>query len=130
MSTPDIGRECVVFYGTTAIAHGKGARIGRSAGVIKDYEFESQDPAVLRQGNFTNTFSIDFLYIDCDQHAFFHDSGDAAISIEIFPKGSGDVGFTLSDVVFTGWELTVEQEGALLESVTGEAKDVVCEVYS
>lgn len=131
MSTTQIGRECVIYFNGTAIAHGKGARVGLDAGLIKDYEFESQDPALLRQGNRSYPFSIDLLWVDdCDFLNWIQNSGDAVIDIEIYPIGSGDMGFTLGSIVFTSWEVTIEQEGAVLESCSGEGKTLACGAYT
>lgn len=130
MSTPDIGRECVIYFGDTAIAHGKGATVGQDADLIKEYEFESQDPALLKQGNKSYPFSIELLYIDEDIFEYMNNSGDGAMDIEVYPLGSGETGYTLGDVVITGWELPVDQNDGLVENIEGEGASMTAGAFT
>jgi hypothetical protein len=124
MSVPLIGREAVVKKDNVEIGYLTGLTLGIDIDLIKAYKIGSDKPIVLSAGNKTFTLRIDKMYID---NAYASDVlGGTPVSIEVQPAGTG-VGkpkITLSNVVFTSWELSVEQDGVIMERVEGEAGDI------
>ena len=124
MSQPLVGRNAVIKKGTDEIGFCTGVTVGIDVDLIKMYRIGSDKPVVLSSGNKTFTVRIDKAYID---NAYASDvlSG-ATVSIEIQPAGTGTgkPKITLSNVVFTGWDLTVTQDGVIMERIDGEASDI------
>lgn len=124
MSTPIVGRNAVVKKDNEDIGYATGVRATIDADLVKAYKIGSDKPVVLESGNKTFRITIDKMYID---NAFAQDviSG-SKVTIVIQPAGSGSgkPQITLSNVVFTGWELTVDQDGVVMESVEGEGDSI------
>jgi hypothetical protein len=62
------------------------------------------------------------MYID---NAYAQDVlNGTAVSIVIRPAGTGSglPEITIGNVVFNSWELSIEQDGVVMETVTGEGK--------
>jgi len=129
MSTPVIGRNAVVKKGTTEIGYATGVRCSIDVDLIKEFKIGSDKPAVLESGNKSFPVSVEKMYID---NAYATDvlSG-TKVTIEIAPRGTG-VGnpkITISNVVFTSWELTIDQDGVVMESVEGEGDSLTLGTY-
>jgi len=124
MSTPLLGKDAVVMIDTTEIGYAQGIRVGISADLIKEYRIGSDKPEVLSDGNKTFTVSIDMMYID-KSYADKVLNG-TAITVVIRPAGTGSglEEITINNVVLTSWELTISQDGVILETVEGEGKDI------
>jgi hypothetical protein len=122
MSLPEIGRTAVVLMDSVEIGYAKGCRVGIDAGAIKDYKLGSADPAVLEYGNSSYPFSVDKMWID----STYVDKviAKTKVTLEFRPEGTGGSlkKYTLANCVLTNWEMTIEQEGVVLESVRGEGK--------
>lgn len=122
MSTPLLGRDAVVLKGAVVIGYAKGVTVGIDHDLIKDYNLGSADPAVLEYGNTTFPVSIEKMYVDTT--LFGSDIlAKTKFSLEIRPQGTGagKPKITLSNVVLTSWELTITQDGLIMEAVDGEA---------
>jgi hypothetical protein len=124
MSTPLIGRNAVVKKDTTEIGYCTGVRATIDVDLIKAYKFGSDKPAVLESGKKSFTVRIDKMYID-STYATDVLNG-TKVAIDVFPNGTGTgkPKITLSNVVLTGWDLTIDQDGVIMESVEGEADNV------
>ncbi|MEM0010787.1 MAG: hypothetical protein QW424_05390 [Candidatus Bathyarchaeia archaeon] len=127
MSTPLIGRNAVIKMGTADIGYCTGVRVTLDVDLIKAYRIGSDTPAVLTAGNKTFRVSIEKMYID-NTYATNVLNG-AAVTIEVQPAGTGTgkPKITLSNVIFTSWELTIEQDGVIMESIEGEASSIAFE---
>ena len=124
MSNPIVGRNAVVMKDSTEIGYCTGVRVGIDVDLIKQYKMGSDKPAVLESGNKSFTIRIDKMYIDS---AFATDVlNGTKLTLEVRPDGtgSGKPKITLSNVVLTGWDLTIDQDGVILESVEGEADNI------
>lgn len=124
MSTPLIGRNAVIKKGTADIGYCTGVRVALDVDLIKAYRIGSDTPAVLTAGNKTFRVSIEKMYID---NAYAADVlNGTAVTIEIQPAGTGTgkPKITLSNVVFNSWELTIDQDGVIMESVEGEGTSI------
>jgi hypothetical protein len=120
MSTPLLGRNAVVLKGTQEIGYATGIRATIDVDLIKAFKLGSDKPAVLESGNKSFTVRIDKMYID---NAYATDVlNGAKVTIEVRPQGTGTgkPKITISNVVLTGWDLTIDQDGIIMESVEGE----------
>jgi len=124
MSSPLLGKDAVIQIDGTEVGYAQGVRVGISADLIKEYRIGSDKPEVLSSGNKTFTVSFDAMYID-KSYAEKVLNG-TAVSVVVRPAGTGSglEEITISDVVLTSWELTISQDGVILESVEGEGKDI------
>ena len=124
MSTPVIGRNAVVLKGTTEIGYATGVRSSIDVDLIKEYKIGSDKPAILESGNKSFKITIDKMYID---NAYAQDVlNGAKVNIEVRPRGSGTglPKIVYNNVVFTSWDLTIDQDGVVMESVEGEGDGV------
>ncbi len=124
MSSPLIGRNAVVLKGTTEIGYCTGVTTSIDSDLIKEYAMGDDKPVVLAAGNKTFSIDIEKMYID---NAYAQDVlNGSTVTIEIRPQGtgSGKPKITLSDVVLNSWELSIEQDGVIMESVSGEGKSI------
>jgi hypothetical protein len=124
MSTPLIGRNAVVLMGTTEIGYCTGVRVDINVDLIKEYKMGSDKPAILEDGNKSFRIRIEKMFID-STYATNVLSG-TAVTIEVRPAGTGTgkPKITISNVVFTRWEMTANQDGVIMESVEGEGSDL------
>lgn len=121
MSTPLVGRSAVVKKGTAEIGFCTGVRVTLDVDLIKAYKIGSDLPSLVASGNKSFKVSIEKMYID---NTYAQDVlNGAQVSIEVQPAGAGTgkPKITLSNVVFSSWELTIDQDGVVMESVEGEA---------
>ena len=122
---PLIGANAVIKKDTVAIGYAQGCRIGISADLIKEYKIGDQKPAVLEFGNRSFPVSLDMMYID-KTYANLILNG-TTFDLVVLPAGSGDT-YTVDDVVLTSWEMTITQDGVILESCRGEGKSITLPV--
>jgi hypothetical protein len=119
-----------IYIADTAVGYGTGCTVGISSEIIKAYFIgtDGDMPAILEDGNKSFPFTIDFLYID-NTYATLVEAGTAT-DIEVHPAGSGGGGgfYKINDAIFTSWEMTVTQDGIVLENVAGEGKSLTLPV--
>jgi len=112
----------VIKKGSTEIGYAKGVTVGIDVALIKEYKLGDDDPAVLDDGNKSYKVNIDRMYIDS---TYANDVlNGTSVTIEVQPEGSGTgkQKITLSNVIFNSWELSIEQDGVEMESISGEGK--------
>jgi len=109
---------------STEVGYAQGIRVGVSADLIKEYKIGSDKPEVLESGNKTFSVSFDAMYIDKTYAENLLNGTAVDVVIQPAGTGSGNEEITISDVVLTSWEMTVSQDGVILESVEGEGKDI------
>jgi len=120
MSTPVIGRNAVVKKGTSEIGYATGVRVSIDVDLIKEFKIGSDKPAVLESGNKSFRVTVDKMYIDNTYATDVLNGTKVSIEIQPAGAGTGKPKITLSNVVFTSWELTIDQDGVVMESVEGE----------
>ena len=120
MSTPVTGLDAVIQKDGDDVGYARGVTVRLDAALIKEYQIASDDPAVLKSGNKTYAVTIEKMFID-NTYATDVLNG-SAVSIVVRPAGtgSGKPEITISGVVFSRWELTITQDGVVMESVEGE----------
>jgi hypothetical protein len=79
---------------------------------------------VIASGNKSFKVNIKKAYID-NTYANNVLNG-AAVTISVLPQGTGTgkPEIDITNVVFTSWELTVEQHGVIMENVKGEGNGI------
>lgn len=124
MSEPVLGRNAVIRKDGVDIGYAKGVTAGIDVDLVKEFNIGSDTPAVVEPGNKSFPVSIDKMWID-STYATDVLNG-TKVEIIVLPAGSaaGKPKYTYSNVVLTSWELTVEQDGVVMESVKGEAKSL------
>ena len=124
MSSPIVGYNAVVKKGDTEIGYAKGVTVGIDVDLIKEYALGDSKPQVLEAGNKSFPVSIEKMYVD-NTYATDVLNG-TAVNIVVQPagQGSGKPEITVSDVVFTSWELSITQDGVVMESLEGEGKSI------
>ena len=121
---PLLGRNAVVLKDGTEIGYCEGVTVGIDVDLIKEYTLGSDKPQVLEAGNKSFSISIDHMYLD---NSFANDVlNGSKVTIEIRPEGtgSGKPKITISNVVLNSWEMSIAQDGVILESVSGEGTDI------
>lgn len=121
---PLLGRNAVILKGTAEIGYCEGVTVGIDVDLVKEYYLGSDKPQVLEAGNKSFPVSIDKAYID---NAFANDVlNGTKVTIEVRPKGTGAglPKITVSNVVFNSWEMSIAQDGVILESIKGEGTDI------
>jgi len=124
MSSPIVGYNAVVQKDGSDIGYATGVTVGIDVDLIKEYALGSTTPQVLEAGNRSFTVSIDMMFID-DTYATDVLNG-TAVSLVIRPAGTGSglPEITLENVIFNSWELSIDQDGVIMESISGEAKSI------
>ena len=75
--------------------------------------------ATAGQTSFSGTLDLLFVDADAAQAALFAAIGSNPASLELFPSGNGSTGVKLSgEVIITGHSITVDQNDAVVASVT------------
>ena len=121
---PLLGRNAVVLKGATEIGYCEGVTVGIDADLVKEYALGDDKPQVLESGNKSFSVDIDHMYID---NAFANDVlNGTAVTIEVRPEGTGAglPKITVNNVILNSWELSIEQDGVEMESVSGEGKSL------
>jgi hypothetical protein len=117
----------VIKKGTTDIGFCKSVSVGIDSDLIKEYFIGGTNPdrpAIVASGNKSFKVSIEKAFIDS---AYATDVlNGSAVTITVLPQGTGTgkPQIDITDVVFTSWELSVEQDGVIMESVEGEGKSI------
>jgi hypothetical protein len=124
MSTPLIGRNAVVMKGTTEIGYCTGVRVGIDVDLVKEFKMGSDKPAVLESGNKSFTVSIDKMFIDSTYATDVLNGTKVTIEVRPAGTGTGKPKITISNVILTGWDLTIDQDGVIMESVEGEGDNI------
>ena len=108
------------------IGYARSVRIGMDASLIKIYNIESDEPDVLESAEKSFTVSIERMYID-RRLAKNYLLEKRPFTLHVKPAGSG-AGLELIkllDVHLTSYSLSIEQNGLILDSVEGEASDLI-----
>jgi hypothetical protein len=124
MSTPLIGRNAVVMKGATEIGYCTGVRVGIDVDLVKEFKMGSDKPAVLESGNKSFTVSIDKMYLDSTYATDVLNGTKVTIEVRPAGTGTGKPKITISNVILTGWDLTIDQDGVIMESVEGEGDNI------
>ena len=124
MSTPIVGRSAVVLKGANEIGFCTGVRVGIDVDLVKAYKMGSDKPAVLESGNKSFTVRVDKMFIDSANATDVLNGTKVTIEVRPAGSGAGKPKITLSNVVLTGWDLTVDQDGVIMESVEGEGDGI------
>ena len=119
-TNPTYAKEAEVKLNSTAHGYAKSIKIGVAATLVKDYSLDSQDPALLKQGNRSYPVSIESLFIDSSK-ANLVLAGEP-VDLDVTPDGG--LKYTVDDVVLSDWELEVTDGGALLQNVRGEGASI------
>ena len=117
-----VGRKGVAKYGGTTIGVGQNITLGASGEVIKDWSMDQLAPELVEYGNQSYPVSIGKMYVDKEYASLV--LGGSKINIEVRPEGTATgaaKAVLLKGVVLPNWELTMTRDGAILESVSGEA---------
>jgi hypothetical protein len=124
---PILGRSASIYKGTTEIGSCTSVSVSIDVDLIKEYYISGSSPdkpAFLASGNKSFKVSIEKAYVD---GTYANDVlNGTAVTIEIRPEGTGTgkPKITLSNVVFTSWELSIEQDGVVMESIEGEGTNI------
>ena len=124
MSSPLLGRSAVIQIDSVDVGYAKGVTVGIDVDLIKDYRIGSDTPAVIESGNKSFSVSIEKMYIDKTYGEDVLNGTKVDVVIQPAGTGSGKEEITISNVVLNSWELTIEQDGVILESVSGEGDSI------
>ncbi|MGA3192663.1 MAG: hypothetical protein ABSD73_09165 [Candidatus Bathyarchaeia archaeon] len=133
MSTPLIGRNAVVQYvsgGTaTTIGYAQGVTEDVTADLIKEFQLNSDHPALLAAGNKSFKIAVDRMYID----TFFAQVmyGNQVVDFVIGPAGTsvGLPKITIKNVVLIAHNIKVDQKGIVGQKITGEGNDRIVSTF-
>jgi len=126
-TTPIIGRTAVIKKGTTEIGFCKSVSVSIDVDLIKEYFIGGTSPdrpAVVASGNKSFKVSVKKAFIDS---AYATDVlNGTAVTISVLPQGTGTgkPQIDITNVVFTSWEISVEQDGIIMEAVEGEGQSI------
>jgi len=121
MSNPGLGKDAVIQVDGSDVGYAKGVTYRLTAEIVKDYKIGDDSPAILESGNKTYTVGIEKMFIDNTYADDVLNGTKVSIVIRPLGTGSGKPEITLSNVVLNSYELTITQDGVVLESVEGEA---------
>lgn len=124
MSSPIVGRNAVVKVDGVDVGYATGVTLSISADLIKEYSIGDDKPAVLESGNKTVEVSIEAMYLDKSYAEKVYNGTPVTIVIQPAGAGSGLEEVTVGDVVLTSFEMTIEQDGVIMESISGEGKSI------
>jgi len=124
-----IGREAVIKIDDTAIGVCSGVTIGIDVDLIKEYYFgdggtNTDKPKVLKAGNKSFPISAEMAYIDKTYAEKVLNGTEITLVVQPAGTGSGKEEITINNVVLTNWEMTIEQDGVILQSIEGEGKSI------
>jgi hypothetical protein len=126
-TTPIIGRTAVIKIGTQEIGYCKDVTVSIDVGLIKEYFISGTNPdrpAFVASGNKSFKVSIKRAYIDNTYATDVLNGSPVTVSVLPQGTGTGKPQIDVSNVAFTGWELSIAQDGVILESIKGEGKDI------
>ena len=120
MAGPYVGSDAVVKKGGTEIGYATGLKIGMDLDSIKEYAIGDADPKVFKTTTKSYPVSIDMMCMDTAYGNIIQD-GDTC-SIVVTPGGTevGSPSFTIGNVSFTSWEITLDPGGVVMEAISGE----------
>ncbi len=124
---PLLGRSAVILKGTTEIGYCESVTVSIDVDLLKEYYIggaSPDKPAFLASGNKSFKVSIDKAYVD---NAYANDVlNGAPVTIEVRPEGTGagKPKITISNVIFNSWEMSIAQDGVIMESVEGEGTSI------
>jgi len=124
MSSPLIGRDAVIQIDGSDVGYAQGVTLSLDADLIKEYKMGDDKPAVLSSGNKTISVSIDKMYIDKTYAENLMNGTTVDVVIRPAGTGSGEEEITVSNVVFTSFEMTITQDGVVMESLSGEGDSI------
>ena len=124
MSSPIVGKNAVIQIDGEDVGYAKGVRVSIDVDLIKDYVIGSDTPAVLEAGNKSFSVSIEKMYIDNTYAQDVLNGTKVNIAVRPAGTGSGLPEITISNVVLNSWELSIEQDGIVMESVEGEGDSI------
>ena len=124
MSSPLLGRSAVIKIDESEVGYAKGVTIGIDVDLIKDYKIGDDKPAVIESGNKSFSVSIEKMYIDKTYGEDVLNGTKVSVVVQPAGTGAGNEEITISNVVLNSWELTIEQDGIILESVSGEGDSI------
>jgi len=124
---PLLGRNAVILKGAAEIGYCSSVTVSIDVDLVKEYAIGGANPdkpAFLASGNKSFKVSIDKMYVD-GAHASDVLNG-TALTIEVRPEGTGTgkPKITVSNVILNSWELSIEQDGVIMESVEGEGTGI------
>jgi len=124
---PLLGRNAVILKGATEIGYCSSVTVSIDVDLVKEYAIGGANPdkpAFLASGNKSFKVSIDKMYVD-GAHANDVLNG-TTLTIEVRPEGTGTgkPKITVSNVILNSWELSIEQDGVIMESVEGEGTSI------
>lgn len=122
--TATIGRNAKVYVGASIVTLVHNVTAGAAAVVDKEYTMDSPLPALLTSGNQSFTWSAEMLYID--NSLLTKLLAGTTFTLSFFKTTSPDA--TPYEVwtgcIVTKWDKKAAMTGALLVTVSGEAKGV------
>jgi hypothetical protein len=80
----------------------------------------SDKPAILKDGNKSFRVRVEKMFIDSTYATNVLNGTSVTIEVRPAGTGTGKPKITLSNVIFTRWEMTADQDGVIMESVEGE----------
>ena len=122
MSTPILGKDADIEIAGSPVGYAQNIRVGGSADLIKEYKIGAQTPEVLEYGNRSFPISMDAMYLN---KTYADDVlNGTKVDIVVYPEGKtvGKPMVTLGSSVITSWEMTIVQDGVILEGVRAEGK--------
>ena len=124
---PLLGRGAVILKGATEIGYCESVTVSIDVDLLKEYYIggtSPDKPAFLASGNKSFKVSIDRAYVDS---TYANDVlNGTAVTIEVRPEGTGagKPKITISNVVFNSWEMSIAQDGVIMESIEGEGTNI------
>ena len=124
MSSPGLGRNAVIQVDGSEVGYAQGVTYREEADIVREYKIGDDKPAVLESGNKRFVVSIDKMYIDNTYADDILNGSKVSVVIRPLGTGTGKPEITISNVVFNSWELTITQDGVVMERVEGEGDSV------
>ncbi|MEM7820018.1 MAG: hypothetical protein QW761_00220 [Candidatus Aenigmatarchaeota archaeon] len=120
--SPTLTRVAIIMKDSQPIAYTENFNWASENDIIKKYQQNSQDPAVLEYGNRTFTIAVNRLVVG---GSFWTDYlAGTKMSLEIRPEGTGagKPKYTFSECVIRGISNDVPQGDVITQKLTLEAK--------
>ena len=124
MSSPVLGKDAVIQIDGEDVGYAKGVRVSIDVDLIKEYAIGSDTPVVLEAGNKSFSVSIEKMWIDSTYADKVLNGTKVSVVVRPAGTGSGLPEITISNVVLNSWELSIEQDGVVMESVSGEGDSI------
>ena len=124
MSSPVLGKDAVIQIDGEDVGYAKGVRVSIDVDLIKDYVIGSDTPVVLEAGNKSFSVSIEKMWIDSTYASDVLNGTKVSVVVRPEGTGTGKTEITISNVILNSWELSIEQDGVVMESVEGEGDSI------